>query len=136
MNALPLRGRLILVVEDEPLIVLDVERALRDAGANVLSACTLAHALQLVERAGLSGAVLDYGLTGGNCGPVCERLQQRRIPFLIYSGYLDLQQKFPNSVIILKPAPLNDVAEALCALFPPTFELARSPRRLTDHARS
>ena len=135
MEALALRRRSILIVEDEPLIALDVERFLQAAGARVLSACTLTRALHLVERAGLSGAVLDYGLTGGNRGPVCERLQQRRIPFLIYSGYPDLRQKFPNAVILLKPAPLNDVTEALCLLLPPTIVLARSSQRQMDHAR-
>jgi hypothetical protein len=114
VEALALRGRSILLVENEPLI---------------------AHALHLVERAGLSGAVLDYGLRGGNCAPVCERLEQRRIPFLIYSGYPDLLQRFPDAVIIPKPAPLDDVTEALCALLSPAIALARFPATQTDHAR-
>src|SRR6267154_1801796 len=95
VESLSLCGRSILVVEDEPLIALDLEQSLRKAGARVLSACTLDRALLLAEHAGLSAAVLDYGLAAGNCGPISERLTQRRIPFVIYSGYPDLKEKFP-----------------------------------------
>jgi DNA-binding response OmpR family regulator len=135
VEKLALRGHSILLVENEPLIALDVQRSLQAAGANVLCACTLERALGLVDRAGLSAAVLDYGLTGGNCEPVCERLQQRGIPVVFYSGYPDLRQRFPDAVIIHKPAPLDDVTEALCALLSPTIALARLPSTRTDHAR-
>jgi DNA-binding NtrC family response regulator len=113
VDALPLRGRSILVVEDEPLIAMDLERALRDAGANVISACTLAHALQLVNRAGLSVAVLDYRLADADCTLISNRLQERRIPFVIYSGWCDIRTVFPNAAVVLKPAVLNDLVAAV-----------------------
>jgi DNA-binding response OmpR family regulator len=127
-------GRSVLVVEDEPLIALDLEQSLHEAGAKVLPACTLDRALQLVDHAGLSAAILDYGLSAGNCGPVCERLAQRRIPFVIYSGYPDLKEKFPNAVIVSKPAALTDVVDALSTLLRVPF-LRRPSRREADHAR-
>jgi DNA-binding NtrC family response regulator len=116
LEALPLRGRSILIVEDEPLIALDLEVFFHRAGAKVLSTCTLERALELADRAGLSAAVLDYGISGGNCEPICARLQQRRIPFVIYSGYAGLSEKFPDAVIIPKPAGLYDVLDAVSAL--------------------
>jgi DNA-binding response OmpR family regulator len=134
VNTLPLRGRSILVVEDDPLIALDLETLLRAAGAQVHSACSLERALQLTGRPGLSAAVLDYGLSANDCSAVCERLRQRRIPFVLYRGYLDLRQKFPDAVIIPKPAALDDIVDALNALLRIPF--ARSPfGREAEHAR-
>jgi DNA-binding response OmpR family regulator len=49
----------------------------------VLSARSLERALQLVDHAGLSAAVLDCKLAGGDCEPVCARLLERGIPFRV-----------------------------------------------------
>ena len=135
MEKLSLCGRSILVVEDEPMIALDLETSLYNAGARVLSACTLDRALHLVEHAGLSAAVLDYGLSTHNCTPICERLAQRRIPFVIYSGYPDIKEKFPDATVIHKPTDLADVVDAVGALLRAPFIL-RPSWRGADHARS
>jgi DNA-binding response OmpR family regulator len=116
LEVLPLRGRSILVVEDEPLLALDLETFLHGAGAKVLSACTLDHALHSADHAGLAAAVLDYKISANDCEPVCQRLRERRIPFIIYSAYPDLRQKFPDAVIVSKPADLNDIVAAISAL--------------------
>jgi PleD family two-component response regulator len=57
-----LHGRSILIVEDEPLIALDIAQAFEDAGAEIVVTSTLHHALVLVEHDGLSAAVLDHAL--------------------------------------------------------------------------
>ena len=106
-----------------------------NAGAMVLSACTLDRALHLVEHAGLSAAVLDYGLADNDCGSLCERLQERRIPFVIYSGYRIVKDKFQDAVIIPKPAALSDVVEAVSALLRAPF-IRRPSWRGADHART
>ena len=113
LESLSLCGRSILVVEEEPLIALDLEQSLHQAGARVLSACSLDRALQQADHAGLSAAVLDYELPGINCEPVCERLTQRRVPFVINSACSHLKEKFPDAVIVAKPAALTDVVEAV-----------------------
>ena len=53
-----LRGRSILVVEDELLIGMDIRSALEDAGAHVTSTTTVRHALILAEH-DLQGDVLE-----------------------------------------------------------------------------
>ena len=45
-----LTGRSILIVEDEPLIALDIVQAFESAGARVVSTSTLRQALLLVEE--------------------------------------------------------------------------------------
>jgi CheY-like chemotaxis protein len=134
VEASSLREGSILIVEDEPLIALDLETFLHGAGAKVLSARSLDRALQLVDHAGLSAAVLDCKLAGGDCEPVCARLLERGIPFLIYSGHPEVRQRFPNAVIIQKPAALSDVVDALSALFPAALGPAAAYPEQTDHA--
>ena len=87
MTTKALDGRSILVVEDEPLIALDIVDALEKAGASVLTTDTLKHALVEVERPGIAGAIVDRALKDGDTTPLCERLNERGIPFLIYSGF-------------------------------------------------
>ena len=82
-----LQGRSILIVEDEALIVMDLTMALENAGAEVTSTGTLKHALLLVEHDGLSAAILDHGIKGGDSSLLSRRLKERGVPFLIYSGY-------------------------------------------------
>ena len=57
-----LEGRSILIVEDEPLIVMDITQAFEPTGAALTTTNTLKHALILVEHDGLSGAILDHAL--------------------------------------------------------------------------
>ena len=58
-----LAGLRILIVEDDPIIALDVAETLADAGAIVIGpAHTVTQALKLVDGGGLDAAVLDYRL--------------------------------------------------------------------------
>jgi len=79
----PLVGCLILIVEDEPLVALDVAHGLEAAGARVLAARTLADALIKASDPELSAAVLDHGLSDGDTSQVCEKLKERDIPFVL-----------------------------------------------------
>jgi CheY-like chemotaxis protein len=81
-----LAGRVILVVEDEPLIALDVVKALRAAGARVLSAGYMESGLCTTEHPDLSAAVIDLHLGDGSGTTVCKRLRERSVPFVIHTG--------------------------------------------------
>jgi DNA-binding response OmpR family regulator len=80
VGSVGLAGRSILVVEDEPLIALDLIKHIEDAGAKVLSSATVADALRLAERPGLGAAVLDWRLTDGDCAPVATFLKHAASP--------------------------------------------------------
>src|SRR5262245_732813 len=101
----PLFGRSILVVEDEPLIAMEVVQALNAAGAAVAEARTLRDALHQVECPHLSAAVLDHGLNDGDSSQVCGRLDERNIPFVIYSGYDYVDGPCSEGTYVRKPVP-------------------------------
>lgn len=82
----PLDGRAILVVEDDPLIAMDLAEVLENAGASVLTTRTLEHAAMAVERPGIACAIVDRELQDGDTTPIRSRLSERGIPFAIYSG--------------------------------------------------
>lgn len=106
-----LQGCTILIVEDEPLIVLDMTTSLEITGAAVTSTNTLKHALLLVEHDGLAAAILDHSLGDGNSSALCARLSERGIPYMIYSGYRHIEGACKGAPHLDKPA----TAEALVA---------------------
>ena len=99
-----LAGRSILIVEDEPLISLDIATEFEKVGALVMQTATLKEALHLIEADGLSAAILDHGLHDGNSDELCERLAERGIPFVTYSGYSHVQGACTKGVVVEKPA--------------------------------
>jgi len=111
-----LTQRSILVVEDEPLIALDIETALRRAGARVITANTLRRAIVLVEEDGLSGAIVDHALRDGDSSQLCERLQERAVPFVIYSGYSDTKGACAKAPHLPKPANPDELVEKIADL--------------------
>ena len=100
-----LRGRSILVVEDEALIGMDLRAALEEAGAHVTQTTTVRHALILINHDGLAGAIMDHALADGDSTEVCLRLKARRIPYVSYSGYGPVEGASPDAAYVSKPRP-------------------------------
>jgi DNA-binding response OmpR family regulator len=99
----PLAGRLILIVEDEPLIAMSIETSFEQAGATVAKATTLRHAFTLLENDQLSAAVIDHALGDGDSTQLCERLKKRDIPFVLHTGYSKLEGACNAGVVLGKP---------------------------------
>ena len=100
----PLVGRVILIVEDEPLIALDIKDAFEDAGAMAIIARTLTAALVEVEEPSLSAAIVDHALGDGNSAELCGRLTTRNVPFVTYSGFNQLGATCNAGTHVNKPA--------------------------------
>jgi CheY-like chemotaxis protein len=84
----PSRGPLVLVVEDEVLIAMDLERLLRRSGYRVLGpAATVAAALRLPDGEMPDVALLDVNLRGAMATPVAEAPRARGVPFVLASAY-------------------------------------------------
>ena len=115
MTALPLAGRLILLVEDDPVVALDVEKALRAAGAKVVSAGYVESGLCTTTHPDLSAAVLDVRLWDGEGTTVGQRLRHRGVPFLLHTGYPpnDVAARWPDVPVVKKPARPGEIVAEL-----------------------
>jgi CheY-like chemotaxis protein len=118
VRSVPLAGRLILLVEDEPLIALDVEKALRAAGARVVSAGYVESGLYTTEHPALSAAVVDLRLGREDGRTICRRLRHLRVPFLVYTGYpiAEMASEWPDVPVIKKPAAGEVIVASLVKL--------------------
>lgn len=111
----------ILLLEDEPLILMDLEFAAQDFGCEALLASNAQEALGLVgeHAARLSVAVLDVSLgEGTTCFPVAQELERLAIPFILHSGDLDRHDEKIRTLdaqLIAKPASSDAVIAAALA---------------------
>jgi DNA-binding NtrC family response regulator len=110
-----LRGQHVLIIEDEPLIALDLEQALSSAGAAVTIANSAATALEAVEAPSLTAAIVDLRLHGHSVRDVVERLAARSLPFVFYSGQMETPTaaSWPSVPFLLKPLPAGQVVDML-----------------------
>lgn len=84
-----LRGRRLLVVEDEYIIAADLARTLEERGIDVVGPVgSVEEALELVETGDrLDGAILDVNLGGEKVYRVADALIARAVPFVFATGY-------------------------------------------------
>lgn len=75
-----------LLLEDEPLIALDVEFTLGEAGFDVTTVASCAEALDWLDVCRPALVVVDIILRDGPCHEVVEQLVADGIPFLVHSG--------------------------------------------------
>lgn len=116
-----LQGANILLVEDEVLVAMGIEFALKDAGANVVGpAARLETAFEATEASSpIDAAILDVNLAGKTVYPLAEKLQDRNIPIVFHTGHgtvADLSAKFPEALVCAKPILMDDLLAKLIAL--------------------
>jgi DNA-binding NtrC family response regulator len=99
-----LAGRTVLIVENEPLIAVDIAEAFERAGAIAVMARVLVEARKVVDQDNLSAAVLDFGLEDGNAEQLCHLLTERHTPFVLHSGYGHASEACGKGISIPKPA--------------------------------
>jgi len=114
--SIDLSGRHILIVEDEPLITFEIAAALQSAGASVRTAPTLLDALRLAEDPTLSLAIIDLALGRETTHALCNRLVERSLPFVIYTGYSDIPPECKAHAVLRKPAGRQTILRAVAAL--------------------
>jgi DNA-binding response OmpR family regulator len=113
-----LKGRNILVVEDEMMVAMMLEDILQEAGCNVICVGHLEQATLLARERDLDAAVLDENLHGQRSYPVADALVARRVPFVFATGYgeTNLREIYPGRPVIAKPYRDTDVLAALAVL--------------------
>ncbi len=98
-----LQHKAILIVEDEPVIAMDLAEAFERAGAATAVTSELQQALVLVEDESLSAAVLDHVLSDGDTSPLCKRMEERGLPFVMYSGFGKMHGACAQGAQVSKP---------------------------------
>ncbi|MFC4593861.1 HWE histidine kinase domain-containing protein [Sphingobium tyrosinilyticum] len=111
-----LKGRNILLVEDNMIIAMDGEDALRDLGADVVTAGSVSRAREALALRNIDFAVLDFNLGTETSLPVADLLAEQGIGFLFATGYgdgLDLPERFGGITLIKKPYSNVTLAQAI-----------------------
>lgn len=129
-NVSPSGGRrkpTVLIVEDEPLIAIETETILSEAGYAPLGPCaTVKDALAAIDKERPDLAVIDGSLLGEPVDAVAQRLRSLGVPFLVLTGFT--RESLPDVVetsgapVLRKPVSSDDLVRTMAEL---------SSRRLT-----
>ena len=108
----------ILVVENEPLIAMDVEDMLRSAGyADVSHVVSVADALRWLGARSPAVAILDLMVRDGATTSLAQLLRKAGTPFLVYSGLApsDVQRSavFDDAIWLSKPCTQTELMLAI-----------------------
>ena len=116
MHSEPAQKR-ILIVEDNPILALDLEDLVVGWGAQAVGpAMCLQNGLELVEANNLDAALLDINLGDEWVWPLARRLDEHRVPFVFISAQCtqsDLPEELSHATCLDKPAVADEVAGAL-----------------------
>ena len=120
MDRADLTGQTILLVEEQPIVALDLQAALEDAGAAVVVARDAAEALGHVGQQVFTSAVLDLRPSSDEHRAIARALKKKRIPFLFHAT------QPPEDVTTVRGAPIfqkptrpQDIVKALGTLANP-----------------
>jgi CheY-like chemotaxis protein len=101
-----LAGKRVIVIEDEPLVAMDLESCLAAAGCDVVgTAGTVREAKTLCAEAQCDAALIDVNLAGQPVDELAAALTARNIPFAFVTGYgrEALPQGFRDALMVAKP---------------------------------
>ncbi|SED78315.1 response regulator [Rhodobacter sp. 24-YEA-8] len=109
----------VLLVEDEPLISMELSDMLEDAGARVVKiAASLDEAIVAARTLDFDVALLDGNLRGAPVDVVAHTLRLRGVPFCFISGYSrdQLPRDFQDAPLLTKPVDQDKLLEIVLKL--------------------
>jgi DNA-binding response OmpR family regulator len=95
-----LAGQTILVVEEEPLIALDLQMELKQAGANVVVARNSHEALARIRQINFAAGVIDWRPESDEHRAIARALRRRGARFVFYATCQ------PEDVTTVRGAPI------------------------------
>jgi two-component sensor histidine kinase/DNA-binding response OmpR family regulator len=120
----------ILVVEDEPLVAIELQAVLESEGHAVVGpAMHLARGLDLARVDKFDLAFLDISLGDDKSFPIAHELARRRIPFAFVTGYTDINavpEELRGAARIQKPYGIDDIRRAIDLLASPLPDSLRA----------
>jgi FixJ family two-component response regulator len=129
-------GAKLMIVEDEFLIGEDLAHGPRKEGIDVLGPYnSIARAIEALSgNEPIGAAILDLNIRGRVAFDLAEKLNERNIPFIFYTGYdsVIIPEKFRQIGRVRKPAGWQEIKRAL---FPDAPRLAkRRVKELSEDA--
>ena len=121
-------GRRILIVEDEPLLAMELETNLNALGCKTLrSAATLNAAKAAIGDSGCDAALVDVNLGGRQADELAVALTRKNIPFAFVTGYgrEGLPAGFKEAAILSKPFAKEELLVVLAQLLQPSSDVVR-----------
>ncbi|MEZ5784895.1 MAG: response regulator [Xanthobacteraceae bacterium] len=114
-------GASVAVVEDDPLIALDIASVLEEAGYKVIGPIdSVSDALSLATDR-VDAAILDVNINDTPVWPVANVLREHGVPFMFLTGYarwIEFPQEFANAIRMEKPFEATDLMVAIAAVRP------------------
>ena len=126
-----LEGTSILVVEDEPLLTMELEATLSAMGCQVVQRATLEAARALIPNSDCDAALVDVNLAGRHIDEVAAALAKRNIPFAFVTGYgrHALPGKFRDALVLSKPFSREQLLGVLVQILEPPGDVIRLSQR-------
>ncbi len=107
----------VLLVEDSMIIALDAEDCLKDIGVpKVRVESSVATALNAIDKALPSLAILDYNLGKENSEPIAAALRERGVPFWLATGYGEMEARLEEldaAGVLTKPYGREELLKLL-----------------------
>lgn len=118
MKQQPLSGKRLLVAEDEALIAMDYAAMLSASGAEIVGTVrTVADVIVHLKQHRVDAAVLDFVLADGNSSKLQSLLTEKRIPFVVISGYPSvLVRERKEQHVLHKPVNQDELCAAVLAV--------------------
>jgi DNA-binding response OmpR family regulator len=123
-----LAGRLILIAEDVAVIAMEIESTFKDAGARSRICSTVEDALVVAEDRDLAAAVVNHILRDGESSSLCERLKERGIPFVLFSGFANVSGACRTGVRVDKPTTSPILLSTVAGLLRSRLTLVPKPQ--------
>jgi CheY-like chemotaxis protein len=101
-----LKGKRVLVIEDEMLVAMGLQDLLSDLGCDLIAvAADVEKALGLIAVNTFDLATLDLNLNGTLSYAIAEALESRHIPFAFSTGYSEhgINESYRERPVLKKP---------------------------------
>jgi len=106
----------VLIVEDEPLILLELQHTLSELGWVVTHfASDIDKAIDIAQTERFDIAILDVNVKGRTSFAVAEVLRNRNVPVVLATGYSTeiIIENYPGAIFLQKPYLKAELAEAI-----------------------
>jgi CheY-like chemotaxis protein len=106
----------VLIVEDEPLILLELQHMLSELGWVVTHfASDIDKAIDIAQTERFDIAILDVNVKGRTSFAVAEVLRNRNVPVVLATGYSTeiIVENYPGAIFLQKPYLKTELEEAI-----------------------